>query len=92
MAQAQVRFQNTLTDLFVTQKGLKEGDGLTVEKLNINFKKKLPFKSHQIVAHADDISISSRPFLDVKETLAGLDMAANEITLKVNANKTKVMM
>jgi hypothetical protein len=47
--------------------------------------------THQLLAYADDINISGGSIREVKENTEALVVAAKEIGLEVNADKTKYM-
>lgn len=49
-------------------------------------------KSVQLAGYADDIDILGRSVCSIKEAFLNLEEAAKEIGLKVNAEKTKVML
>jgi hypothetical protein len=47
--------------------------------------------THQLLAYADDVNILGESIRAVKENAEAVEVAAKEIGLEVNANKTKYM-
>lgn len=100
---ARVRVQNTLTDAFQVNQGLKQGDGLApmlfnlaleavIRKTSIQRNYTLVNKSAQVIGYADDINIVGRSVRAVKECYSEIKEAAKEVGLRINEEKTKVML
>jgi sorting nexin-29 len=98
----QVRVQTELTDSVATEQGLKQGDGLApllfnlalefiLRRLSIDLEGTIEYKSTQILAFADDIAIISRSLSDATEIYNELAIAAKEMGLGINTNKTKLL-
>ena len=99
---SKVRVGKEATDIFQTQSGLRQGDGLApvlfnlslelvIRKLKIVTNSTLLTKSTQLVAYADDINIIARTEPDARQIFLELDNAAREMGLSINENKTKYM-
>jgi len=99
---SRVRVGKNLFDSFPIRNGLKQGDALS--PLLFNFALELAIRSvqvnhdglklngtHQLLAHADDVNILGGSIHAVKENAEALVVAAKEIGLEVNADKTKYM-
>lgn len=98
----QVKIQNKLTDNFVTDIGLRQGDGLApilfnlvlekvIREMKIHSAGTIATKSYQIVGYADDMNIVGRTVSDVKETYCKLEEEARKVGLVVNEEKTKLL-
>lgn len=97
---AQIRANNSLTDAFEKNVGLKQGHGpllfnLAVEqvirKLPKNTKGTLLYKSCQFVAYADDIYIIAWSFTSTQHIFINLEKTVNEIGIRISENKTTIM-
>ena len=62
-----------------------------IRDANINQRGNIFYKSVQILAHADDIDISSRTPKSIQEATIALDRAARRMGLEMNQAKTKYM-
>ena len=63
----------------------------TIRKVQVNQDGLKLNGTHQLLAYADDINILERSIRAVKENAEALIVAAKEIGLEVNADKTKYM-
>ena len=91
-----VKILHDVSETFVTQKGLKQGDGLllcllfnfarekAIRNSQMNIKGTIHNKSIQILAYADDIDIVGRSISAVKEAILALSKAVQNIGLVVN--------
>jgi hypothetical protein len=97
-----VKIQNQLSELFTTERGLRQGDALAcllfnaalewaIKKSGIETRGTIFHKSIQVLAFADDINIIGRSLRVVKEAFLNLEKAAKEIGLTINEDKTKFM-
>jgi sorting nexin-29 len=100
--ESQVRVQTELTDSIVTEQGLNQGDGLApllfnlalgfiLGRLSIDLEGTIGYKSTQILAYADDITIISRSSSDATEIYNELATAAKVMGLEINTNKTQIL-
>jgi len=99
---SRVRVGKNLYDRFPIRNGLKQGNALS--PLLFNFALEWAIRrvqvhqdglklngTHQLLAYADDVNILGRSIRAVKENAEALVVAAKEIGLEVNADKTKYM-
>jgi hypothetical protein len=81
---------------------LKQGDGLApllfnlvpeyvIRKLQVVTRHTLEYKSLQIVGYADDINWMGKSLRSVEEIFEALKMEGKEVGLKINEQKTKVL-
>jgi hypothetical protein len=95
-----VKIQNSLSESFTTERGLRQGDALVCMLFNIAPAKAIRdsgterrgiiyHKSIQVLAYADDIDITGRTTRAVKEAFVNLKSAAKEMGLTINESKTK---
>jgi len=91
-----------LSDRFPNRNGLKQGDALSpllfdvalewgIRRVQVNQDGLKLNGIHQLLAYADDVNILGGSIRAVKENVEALVVAAEEIGLEVNANKTKYM-
>jgi hypothetical protein len=91
-----------LSGKFPIRNGLKEGDALTpllfnfalewaIRRVQVNQDGLKLNGTHQLLAYADDVNILVGSIRAVKENAEALVVAAKEIGLEVNADKTKYM-
>jgi hypothetical protein len=94
-----VKIQNQLSELFTTERGLRQGDALAcllfnvalewaIKKSGMEKRGTIFHKSIQVLAFAD-INIIGRSLRVVKEAFLILEKAAKEIGLTINEDKTK---
>ena len=99
---ARVKVDNETSDIFYTNRGVKQGDGLScdlfnlcleyvIRKAEIETSGTIFNKTLQPLGYADDIDLISRSFPDLVETLKKLVAAAESVGLKLNEGKTKYM-
>jgi hypothetical protein len=97
-----VKIQNQLSELFITEIGIRQGDALAcllfnvalewaIRKSGIETRGTIFHKSVQVFAFADDINIIGRSQRVVKEAFLNFKKAAKEIGLIINEDKTKFM-
>jgi sorting nexin-29 len=97
-----VRVGKNLSDRFPIRNGLKQGDALSpllfnfalewaITRVQVNQDGLKLNGTHQLLAYADDVNILGRSLRAVKENAEALVVAAKEIGLEVNADKTKYM-
>jgi hypothetical protein len=91
-----------LSDTFPIKNGLKQGDALSpllfnfaleyaIRRVQAN-QEGLKLKgTHQLLIYADDINILGGSVHDIKKNTETLVVASKEISLEVNAEKTKYM-
>lgn len=99
---ATFRTNNSVTDLFEANVGLKEKKSAgtsfvpaleqVIRKLSVGRKGTLLYKSCQFLAYVNDINIMAQSFISAKETSINLDKIANEVGLLINKNKPQMMM
>jgi hypothetical protein len=97
---ARVKVGNKLSDPFIFNKGVKQGDGLSTVLFNIALhqainkvdqKGTIFFKSSQICAYADDIAIVARNASTLKEVFLEIEKEADKMGHITNEAKTKYM-
>jgi sorting nexin-29 len=97
-----VKIQKDLSDLFITERGLRQGDILACLLFNIALDKVIRnsgkemrgttyHKPVQVLAYSDDLDIIGRSERAVREAFTKLDKEAQLMGLKTNENKTKYM-
>jgi sorting nexin-29 len=97
-----VRIQKNLSEQFVTQKGLQQGNVLACLLFNIALEKVVRhsgierrciilYKSTQLLSYADDIDIIEKSEKAIIEAFVKLEKAAQQIGLKINEDETKYM-
>jgi hypothetical protein len=97
-----VRVGRNLSDSFSIRNGLKQGDALSpllfnfaleyaIRRVRVNQDGLGLNSTHQPLAYADDVNILGGSVHNVKENAKALVVAAKEIGLEVNADKTKYM-
>ena len=90
------------SDVFPIRNGLKQGDALSpllfnfaleyaIRRVQVNQDGLKLNGTHQLLAYADDVHILGGSIHTVKENAEALVVAAKEIGLEVNADKTKYM-
>lgn len=98
-----IRVDGKLTVYFRISEGLKQKDGLSptllnlaleyiIRKTEVNTGVIIMYKSVQLTEYADDVDIMRRSINSVKEALINLKEATEEVGLKLNTEKTKVML
>ena len=101
--QSRVKVQGLLSESFETVTGLKQGDELSTKLFNIALegvcrRARLELngsifnKSTQLLAYADDIDIIGRNLRSITDAYTRLEREAEIIGLKVNEEKTKLLM
>jgi len=91
-----------LSDWFPVRNGLKQGDALSpllfnfalewaIRRVQVNQDGVKLNGTHQLLAYADDVNILGGSVHTVKENAEALVVAAKEIGLEVNTDKTKYM-
>jgi len=99
---SRVRVGKNLSDRFPIRNGLKQGDALSpllfnfalvwaIRRVEVNQYGLRLNGTHQLLAYADDVNIFGGSIRAVKENAEALVVAAKEIGLEVNADKTKYM-
>jgi len=99
---SRVRVGKNLSDRFPIRNGLKQGDALSpllfnfalewaIRRVQVNQNGLKLNGTHQLLAYADDVNILGESIRAVKENAEALVVAAKEIGLEVNADKTKYM-
>ena len=99
---SRVRVGKSLSDMFSTRNGLKQGDALSpllfnlaleyaIRRAQVNQEGLKLNGTHQLLAYADDVNILRGSIHTVKENAEALVVATKEIGLGVNADKTKYM-
>lgn len=97
---ARVLVQGKVTDYFEIVSGVKQGDSLSSIMFNLMLHSILkeiaqgaiiPTKSVQISAYADDVAIIARNVDELRDVFQRMVRIADEIGLKVNADKTKYL-
>jgi sorting nexin-29 len=97
-----VKIQNTLSEPFTTERGLRQGDALVCMLFHTALRKAIRqsgterrgtiyHKSIQVLAYTDDIDIIGRTMRAVKEAFVNLESAAKEMSLSINESKSKYM-
>lgn len=97
-----VKIQQRLTDEFIIEQGLRQGDGLApilfnialhkiIKEMKFDTKGTILTKEQQLVAYADDINIIGRSIRAVKGSYETLKEKAREMGLEINVSKTKGM-
>lgn len=97
-----VLIQGVLSDPFIIETGLRQGDRLStilfnlalekvVRAMSINWRGTIFTTSRQLAAFADDADLIGRGTLAVKESFVEMQTAGKEIGLLVNENKTKYL-
>lgn len=99
---AHIKIQGGISEVFVYNGGLKQGDGLApmlfnltldwvIKQTELDLNNTLLYKSTQVVTYADDLDIMGRSTQRIEEVLGKLEQAANKVGLKINDDKTKWM-
>jgi len=99
---SRVQVGKNLSDRFPIRNGLKQGDALSpllfnfalewaIRRVQVNQDGLKLNGTHQLLAYADDVNILGGSIRAVKENAEALVVAAKEIGLEVNADKTKYM-
>lgn len=97
-----IKIQNETSDSFQTHRGLRQGDALACLLFNVALEKvvrdagldnrgTIYNKSIQTLAYADDIDLVARTIRKTKEAFTSLSNAAEDMGLRVNEEKTKIM-
>lgn len=97
-----IKFNNHMSDYFETNTGLKQGDPLSTTLFNlmleyiiresgINRAGSLKTKTTTLLAYADDVTILSTSEKELKNTCKSFIVAAEELNLKINEEKSKYM-
>ena len=101
--QYQIRVDNTLSEAFEVNSGLKQGDALSPLLFNLALEKtiremqKEPTgitigeRKMQVLGFADDLNILGSSLNDTKRAAQVLEQAAGKVGLKINKEKTKIM-
>jgi hypothetical protein len=95
-----VKIQNSLSEPFTTERGLRQGDALACMLFNIALVKAIRdsgterrgtiyHKSIQVLAYTDDIDSIGRTTRAGKEAFVNRESAAKEMGLTINESKTK---
>jgi len=101
-AYSRVRVNKNMSDRFSIRNGLKKGDALSpllfnfalewaIRRVQVNQDGLKLNGTHQLLAYADDVNILTGSIRAVKENAEALVVAAKEIGIEVNADKTKYM-
>jgi hypothetical protein len=97
----QVRVDNILSDSFIVETGLKQGDALSPLLFNLSLEKAVRIMQNaergvavnehrvQILDFADDLNILGESLEDV--LTEALENAAAKVGLQINAEKTKIL-
>ena len=99
---SRVRVGKNLSGMFPVRNGLKQADALSpilfiffleyaIRRVQVNQDGLKLNGTHQLLAHADDVSILGRNIHTIKENAESLVVASKKIGLEVNADKTKYM-
>ena len=99
---SRVRVEQDLSTPFHSRTGLRQGDALACLLFNIALEKvvrasrintsgNIFHKSVQILAYADDIDIIGRTPEDIREAFLALEDSAKRMGLRINEDKTKLM-
>ncbi|VVC40512.1 Reverse transcriptase domain [Cinara cedri] len=101
--QYQIRIDQTISETFTVETGLKQGHALFLILFNPTLEKTVREKQKEttgreinrqkikILGFADDINIIGNTRDDIEKTLKALEKSADKIGLKVNVEKTKIM-
>lgn len=98
----QVRINGGFSDTFEISQGLKQGDGLAPMLFNLalerairdarmEVKSTLLHRTTQLIGYADDLNIAGRNLATIKKTFLRLEESSGKIGLRINEEKTKVM-
>lgn len=92
-----LKIQSEVASFFEVKHWLKQGDGLNLamesmyRKLRVDTSGTLLYKTAQLDGYSDDINVFGGATRAVKQVYEDLSGADKEIGLKVNEQKTKVM-
>nr|XP_042906426.1 uncharacterized protein LOC122270970 [Parasteatoda tepidariorum] len=97
-----IKIQSHLSEPFITERGLRQGDSLACLLFNLALEKcirdsglnrggSIWNRSLQILAYADDIDIIGRSERAVKDAFQALEASAINMGLSINEDKTKFM-
>jgi hypothetical protein len=97
-----IKLQGHVSEPFLTQSGLRQGDAQACLLFNIAEEKVIRdsdierrgiiyYKSVQVLAYADDLDVIGRSERDIKEAFIKLDNEAQKMNLNINEEKTKYM-
>ena len=103
--QCKVRASNLMSVSFESQRGLRQGDGLSCQLFDIaleglirgvgldhDIRGTILYRSLQFLGLVDDIDIIGRTTSKVREAYTRLKRAAARIALRINATKTKYLL
>lgn len=101
--QYQIRVDNTLSEAFEVNTGLKQGDALSPMLFNLALEKTIREmqkestgitigeRKIQVLGFVDDVNILGKSLNDTIRAAQVLEQAAGKIGLKINREKTKIM-
>ena len=97
---AMVKINGKMSDAFVFNKGVRQGDGLSVTLFNLALHSAIEpitqrgtilHRSSQLCAYADDIVIIARNVQTLRECFKDLESRASNVGLQINDSKTKYL-